>query len=164
MTEPSVRDPGQLYARGRADWAGGAPDLALQVASADYRAGMADGRSAAVDAELLAAQADPAQAPDYAAIVDYLTTHHPADDADELDRLGLKVDADAVALLTAALAGELPGAREVADWHLARAAYFAHRARTSGPYAAAVGDVIGDWQRAEMRHQSSAVIRFHEAD
>lgn len=42
-----------LYARGRADWAAGDVDQDLWLGSEDYRAGLADERTALVDAELL---------------------------------------------------------------------------------------------------------------
>jgi hypothetical protein len=47
----TVQDP---YARTRADWAAGTA-AADQLGDADYRAGLAGERTAAVDAELLAA-------------------------------------------------------------------------------------------------------------
>ena len=136
--------------------------MALQVSSENYRRGLAEQRIEDGDAALLATVGVRMPPLDQAAAVDFLKTHHPAEDCDELDRLALLVDAGAVALLTTALAGELPGAAELADWYLIRAALFAHRAAVSSAHAAALVDVIGDWRRAAQRHRDSAISSFNQ--
>jgi hypothetical protein len=47
------------YTQGRADWAAGTPSTELWIDSPEYRAGMADQRTADVDAELIAAAGRP---------------------------------------------------------------------------------------------------------
>lgn len=146
------------YFAGRDDQQAGTVDVERAVRSEAYRRGMADQRSAGVDAELREYAAAGAGVVGQGDVAGYLLAAFPPEALAELAAL---VDEEGQRLLEAALQGEVPTAYEVAGYQRRRAAVWT-RLATDHPrpgFEARAEAARSAWLAAEGRHAQEAVLR-----